>query len=201
MLGHLRRLVAWVCLAALIAAPFVIWFAYPPSRVFLPRLAPITCDDGPICIDDQTRRREAQQLYDEAFSFVSQNVGSFAVPPKVIFCATSECSRHFGWEGTAGYNVGVFGMVIKPKGWVAHIVRHEMIHHLQNERLGMFAAYLDKPNWLLEGMAYSLSEDPRRPLAFSGDLEQQRAKFEAWYAGVGRENLWQAASRLSRNSP
>ena len=43
-------------------------------------------------------------------------------------------------------------------------------------------------------MAYALSEDLRAQLA--EPWQQYRDQFNQWLATVGRENLWNAASRL-----
>jgi len=69
-----------------------------------------------------------------------------------------------------------------------------MIHHLQKERLRNIKAWLITPEWFMEGMAYSLSDDPRPTLAPS--WQQYRSEFEAWYRQVGKERLWTEASRL-----
>jgi hypothetical protein len=72
-------------------------------------------------------------------------------------------------------------------------VRHELIHYAQAERLGTLRL-LFKPQWFVEGMAYALSQDPREPL--TEPFESQRKRFRAWYAGVGKQGLWQAARDL-----
>ena len=72
-------------------------------------------------------------------------------------------------------------------------MRYEMIHHLQAERLGVVRQWL-LPDWFTEGMAYSLSEDPR-PLV-SEPRKGYRQKFERWYQSVGKERLWTEASKL-----
>ena len=73
-------------------------------------------------------------------------------------------------------------------------MRHELIHHLQNERLGSLRTWLLKPDWFREGMAYSLSEDPRQPLP--EPLQSYRARFETWFKQVGRSNIWTEAEHL-----
>jgi hypothetical protein len=50
------------------------------------------------------------------------------------------------------------------------------------------------PRWLVEGMAYALSEDPRLPLP--EPQESERRQFMAWYAQVGRDRLWAEARKL-----
>jgi len=54
--------------------------------------------------------------------------------------------------------------------------------------------WLAKPVWFREGMAYSLSRDPRRPLP--PPLEGYRQEFETWYQQVGPGKLWQEAKDL-----
>ena len=44
------------------------------------------------------------------------------------------------------------------------------------------------PEWLVEGMAYSLSADPRQPL--SEPWEKHRTRFDAWLQKVGKDGLW-----------
>jgi len=51
-----------------------------------------------------------------------------------------------------------------------------------------------KPEWLIEGMAYSLSDDPRTPL--SERWEKSRLKFDSWFSQVGEGKLWESARKL-----
>lgn len=69
-----------------------------------------------------------------------------------------------------------------------------MIHHVQNERLGSLRVWTVSPEWFIEGMAYSLSEDPRPVL--SEPWQHDRRQFEAWFRQVGKEHLWQEAANL-----
>ena len=92
------------------------------------------------------------------------------------------------------YDVGTFAVVISHRGWRPHLIRHELIHHLQNERLGWLRARLFKPEWWREGMAYSLSRDPRKSLP--EPLQTYRSQFEAWFSQVGAAKLWAEAEQL-----
>lgn len=62
------------------------------------------------------------------------------------------------------------------------------------EHIGSVHALLFTPEWFIEGMAYALSEDPRRLLP--EPMEGWCSKFEAWYSAVKNEALWDAARRL-----
>ena len=171
---------------------------YTPLRVIAPTLAPVTCVSELICIDDTRRSEMAIDLYQEALSFVNSKVDQIQNPPRAYFCSTDKCSDYFGLGKVAGYATSKYGIVIKPNGWKNYIVRHELIHHLQAEHLGDVGLFL-RPEWFREGMAYSLSEDPRRPLPSGLGLETLRSTFEDWYAGIDPNKIWIESRKLSRN--
>ncbi|MFL6697052.1 MAG: hypothetical protein ACJ8GJ_07765 [Vitreoscilla sp.] len=175
----------------LLAIPALSWAFFKPIRVLAPRLAGQTCA-GAVCVDDPSRLAQAQAIYRDALAFVDQSVGHIQSPPRVVFCSTLACSRRFGFTSNGAYTVGVSGIVISHRGWAPYFARHELIHHLQNERLGVFGAWLGRPTWWREGMAYSLSLDDRRPLP--QPLEGYRSGFDQWLATNGRGQLWTAAA-------
>ena len=183
----------------LIAFPGSALAFYKPTRVIVPQFFGVECFNENICIDDKARLAEAETLRAEAITFVIKNIGAISKVPRFIFCCREECARKFGLYGAAAYNVGTYGIVIRTKGWEPHFVRHELIHHLQNERLGSIKASFLMPKWFVEGMAYALSDDPRRPIPVQ-ELEQWRSQFEAWNTqGVTAEThktIWQRAKQL-----
>lgn len=176
-----------------LALPLAAWAFVKPVRVLAPQLEGLTCE-GLVCIDDPARRDEAAALYRDAFRFVQTSVGAMALEPRAVFCSTHACAEKFGLLRRNAYNVGTFAVVIGDRGWKPYFVRHELIHHLQNERLGSIQNSFFKPVWFREGMAYSLSEDPRRPLP--EPLQGYRSRFEAWYGPIGLEGLWVEAEKL-----
>jgi hypothetical protein len=190
----MRRKFKHIAFIILLLSPLAAWAFVKPVRVLAPELAGVTCLSAHICVDDASRFVEATRLYDEGVSFVQSQVGTMQSPPRAVFCSTAECSRTFGLTQAMAYNVGTFGVVIGDRGWRSYLVRHELIHHLQNERLGSLNAVLLKPVWFREGMAYSLSEDPRRPLP--PRLDGYRADFESWFKQMDRQRLWIEAARL-----
>ena len=134
-----------------------------PARVLAPEWSGVTCVSERICLDDVTREAEAVALYDEAYEFVTSRVGAIERKPRAILCASQSCFRSFGFDTAGAHTVGVSRIVVGPHGWKDYYMRHEMIHHLQAERLGVVRQWL-LPKWFTEGMAYSLSGDPRPPL-------------------------------------
>jgi hypothetical protein len=183
-----RRIVA----AVVVLVPLVaVAYAMPDRVAHL--VAGVSCVQGIVCVDDSSRISDAEVLYGEALSFVSSSIGPLNKKPLVIFCSTESCYHAFGFSDATAKSVGGFAIVISPRGWKPYVVRHEMIHRLQVQELGVIRMYLE-PEWFIEGMAYSLSEDPRAPLA--EPFESFRSRFASWNRARGNENLWEEARKL-----
>ncbi len=180
-------------LALVLLLPLAAWAFVKPVRVVAPELEGLACE-GRVCVDDPARRAEAVALYRDAVGYVDKSIGTLQTEPRAVFCSTPACSERFGFKRQNAYNVGTFAIVISHRGWRPHYVRHELIHHLQSEHLGSVRNWLFKPVWFREGMAYSLSGDPRRRLV--EPLEGYRVAFEAWFKEVGLANLWAEAEKL-----
>ncbi len=180
-------------LTCLVLSPVAAWTVYKPVRVLMPEWAGVSCVSDRICTDDTSRAAEAAALCDRSHAFVIASVGNIEAGPRVIFCASRACFRSFGFGHAAARTVGVSGIVLAPRGWRDHILRHEMIHHLQAERLGVIRQWR-MPGWFSEGMAYAFSEDPRPDLG--EPWQGHRRRFERWYLPVGREKLWAEARKL-----
>ncbi|PLC07680.1 hypothetical protein CY658_10110 [Variovorax sp. RO1] len=183
-----------IVLAVAASLPAITWAAFKPIRVLAPQLVGLTCTDNNVCIDDMAKMPEALALRAEALSFVSNRVDRVASVPRFVFCSQSACAESFGFTHQGAYHVGTSGVVIGPRGWQPFFVRHELIHHVQMENIGSLHALLFTPTWFIEGMAYSLSEDPRRPLP--EPLEGWRSQFEAWYPNLSKQELWPVARAL-----
>ena len=181
-------------LATLSALPLGTWAAFKPVRVLAPQLAGVQCTEANICIDDLSKLKPAVALRDESITFVESRIGKLRQVPRYIFCSSAECAKSFGFTSNAAYHVGTFGIVIGPRGWQPHFARHELIHHLQMENIGSLHALFYAPTWFIEGMAYSLSDDPRRPLP--QPLEDWRTQFEVWYPSVANQDIWVTARAL-----
>ena len=183
----LKRLV----LVAVLAAPFAAWAFVKPLRVLAPQLAGVACYSGGICTDDPNRLNEIAQMKEAAIEFVERRLGAMETEPRMIFCSTETCEKSFGIGAQASYNVGTVGVVVARRGWQPYFLRHELIHHLQGERIGTWRMCLKTPTWVIEGMAYFESDDPRRPLL--QPWEGYREKYERWVATVPPGQLWSRA--------
>ena len=190
---NLKRILP-ISLIAVLMLPIAALAIVKPLRVVVPSLVPgIECPLPNICTDSIARFGDAQQLYQKGFSTAVAAVGPFQQVPRIVFCTTSECADSFGLGRRAAEAVGDFGLVVAPRGWKSFYLAHELIHYRQAESLGNLAV-ATKPRWLIEGMAYSLSGDPRHPLG--EPFEQWRSQFETWHANLGARDLWDAARRV-----
>ena len=175
--------------------PVAAWAMVKPLRVIAPELLGLTCTADRICTDDPHRLAEARALLLDAQSFVAADLGPLRTRPTAVFCATAECSSRFGLGRSVALSVGTLGVAFSDKAWRPHFVRHELIHQRQNEQLGVIDAWLFKPSWLIEGMAYARSHDPRRPLP--EPLESWRANYQEWERSIPRSTtLWSAAESV-----
>ncbi|GAB3663816.1 hypothetical protein [Ramlibacter alkalitolerans] len=193
MVTIIRFVKALILLAALIS-PLLAWAVFKPVRVLVPQWAGVECYSSGVCTDDASFAAEAARLKTEAVAFVQQKLGRIERVPRVIFCASAACEASFGFGANASYNVGTSGAVVSRRGRHDYYLRHELIHHVQAERLGAARLWLATPTWFIEGMAYSISEDPRHPLA--EPFESFRAQYENWASQQAHGDLWSRAREL-----
>lgn len=176
-----------------VVLPVACWALVRPVRVLAPTWAGVSCNAEQVCVDDAARLPQAIDLSHEAQSFVAGHLSPLQQAPRVVFCATQACAESFGLGSRSAVTLGTVGTVIGPRAWQPYYVRHELIHQLQGQKLGV-VSLLFKPSWFVEGMAYALSEDPRPTLA--EPWQAYRAQFRDWYAQLQTTQLWDAASRL-----
>lgn len=186
----LKRMIL-ISLATVLTLPIAALAFVKPLRVVAPSLIPgVACPLPNVCTDSVAQLGDAQQLYKEGYATAATAVGPFRKVPRVVFCTTDSCAESFGLGRRAAEAVGDFGLIVAPRGWKSFYLAHELIHYRQAESLGNLAV-ATKPEWLIEGMAYSLSGDPRHPL--SSPFEQWRSQFEAWHANLDTRDMWDAA--------
>ena len=194
MSSALHRKITLYALLPLLLAPFAAWAFWKPIRTLAPEWAGLQCYTGDVCTDDPTRINEALSLKEEALQFVQRKAGTFIATPRMIFCTTPRCEKSFGFTGNAAYNFGSHALVVSGRGWYPYYIRHELIHCVQVERIGGIRMLFRTPTWLIEGMAYSMSEDPRRPLR--EPWERYRKEYDLWSSQPSSETIWQRAAKL-----
>lgn len=177
----------------LIIAPVIIWLIYKPVRFIWPSMNGVSCVHENICIEDSTKLIEAETLYNEAKKYVQSELGEFEEYPHFIFCETQSCFERFGFNRASAQSLGTLSTVVGPKGWKKYIIEHEMIHYIQNERLGSIR-FVSLPQWFVEGMAYSISQDPCENL--EEPWQSYRERFAEWHRSLGDKDLWAEAKKL-----
>ena len=169
--------------AIILVLPSLALAAYKPSRVIFPQINDVVCEAENICIEDTERLSEAFYLTKEAYKIASYSLGKFDFEPRYIFCSTQQCYESFGFSKSRASNVGKQRIVIGPRGWSTHILAHELIHHWQNHKLGTISVLFGE-QWIIEGMAYELSNDPRMTL--SEPWQSYRNRYRDWEKSVDK---------------
>lgn len=129
-----------------------------PLRSFVPELYGLTCDSARLCVEDREQFTAALALVEPAVADIREKLGAFD-RPTLVFCRSQDCYDLFGRRSATSVSFGDKAVLIGPRGWSPHYVRHELIHIVQFQRLGLIRMWR-APAWLREGMAYSLSGDP-----------------------------------------
>ena len=156
-----------------------------PLRVLMPEAQGLTCITDTICVEVPATAIRALALFDAALFDVETRLGPLNTLPNIYFCSTTACFERFGNPQVAGlYFWGLDTITLNGPEWEPHILRHELIHHWQRQQYGLAWTLTGRQMWFIEGMAYSLSDDPRRPLP-RDDIEAWRTRFEAWLAESG----------------
>ena len=162
----------------LLLSPFIAFALVKPIKILIPEIAEVKCVESWLCLDDISKLEAASALYEASLNDVEATLTAFNKKPKVVFCATQSCFSKFGFNKEAANSIGSFGVVIAPRGWERHYITHEIIHQWQSETFGCISTWL-APKWVTEGMAYSLSNDPREVLTepFQAYREQYNRMF------------------------
>ena len=166
---------------------------YKPSRVLIPEVNGVQCATKSICIDDISRLQQAEAMMARAVIDIEESLGHLKNYPKAIFCSTQDCFESFGFKESTASAVGKSAIVIGPRGWESHYLKHELIHYWQAENIGVIRM-LFVDDWFIEGMAYALSDDPRPVL--QEPWQTYRTKFTDWYKSVERNNMSHAVKEF-----
>lgn len=172
----------------LLVLPISTFAFYKPIRVLIPEPFGVSCNEQNVCVEDASQLAAAVALLNNSKRYLEMQWGLSIGEAKIIFCSTEKCQSAFGLSQKAGFTLGTFGITIAPRGWKQHYVAHELIHYWQAENFGNIAL-LNGERWLIEGMAYSLSNDPREKL--HEPFESYRQRFNDWHrlhAGVPLKN-------------
>lgn len=117
--------------------------------------------------EDQTTWMAVLDILEEAYRDIGQRLGHFPQKPIIVVLHTKATFQ--GATGSPAWADGLFDPVLgriqiptqgalTDRAWLTRVVRHEFVHALLHERLGLEAGSL--PTWLNEGLAMHLAGDP-----------------------------------------
>ena len=186
-LTYAMKKLQWLLLSGgILIASFPL--VYKPSRILFPQLNNVRCEASNVCLEDINRIDEAKNLLSNAKYQIEFKLGKLSYQPRFIFCSTQKCFQSFGFDQAAAMTLGKSATVVSPRGWKKYYIRHELIHHWQADKIGR-VKMLFAPQWLIEGMAYYLSDDPRN---LSEPFQSYRQRFKHWYSKIEQDDLVQA---------
>lgn len=148
-------------------------------RILAPQMFGLDCVAETVCIDDEDKLDEAMALLADAKSFISKEMGGVETDPTILFCNTEECFDRFSDPSVSAQYFWGARTILLGGDWEPFILRHELIHHWQNDNFGGPREALRLPMWFLEGMAYTLSGDPRDVIP-NAEANAQREQFARW---------------------
>lgn len=151
-------------------------------RILVPQVFGLKCVSETLCIDEVGRLDEVIALLADAKSFVNEELGGIQTDPTVLFCSTDECFDRFSEPTVSAQYFWGARTILLGGDWEPFILRHELIHHWQNDNFGGPSEALRLPMWFLEGMAYTLSGDPRDVIP-NPQAQAQREQFVRWQSG------------------
>jgi tetratricopeptide (TPR) repeat protein len=116
--------------------------------------------------EDQTTWMAVLDILEDAYRDIGQRLGYFPEKPIVVVLHTKATFQ--GATGSPAWADGLFDPVLgriqiptqgalTDRTWLTRVVRHEFVHALLHERLGLEASGL--PSWLNEGLAMRLAGD------------------------------------------
>jgi hypothetical protein len=171
----------------------VAFVVYKPIRVLWPEVVGLKRTIGDVYVDDERRGLEAGRLLDVSIEEINGKGFYFKKLPRILFCTDQRKYELLGFKESAARTIDGLAIVVGPRGSQSFYLKHELIHYWQHENLGWSYSWR-YPAWLVEGMAYSLSDDPRHPIA--QPWESYRTRFEVWFAT--NKNIVEEASKLYR---
>jgi len=171
----------------------VAFVAYKPIRVLWPELVGLRRTIGDVYVDDNRGGLEEGRLLDASIEDMNRKGFYFKKLPRILFCTDQRTYELLGFKESAARTIDGLAIVLGPRGSQSFYLKHELIHYWQHENL-CWSYTRHYPAWFVEGMAYSLSDDPRHPIA--QPWESYRTRFEEWYAI--NKNILEEASKLYR---
>ena len=180
--------------AAAVACPTCYGFTRVAANVYVERAA--SADARSAVEDVVTSARDRIRTF----------YGRLDSGPKVMVCISDGCYRRVGGGKSRGMAVLDWALFLSPRGTTTTIASHELSHIELHHRIGFVRTFRrDIPQWFDEGLAVTISDDPRYLTpATGGDRcriasdEALPAARQAWIETAQSHDLYaKAACRVS----
>jgi hypothetical protein len=162
ILSRIRLAIRMLVLAALL-----VFFCTSQKARAVKLLAPTWFGLEPIAtgvyVDKATpagQREQILAMVAQAREQLARYYGDVTTAPEFFFCSSEACFQSFGGTTQGGMTYGHYASLLSPRGRSMPIVAHEWSHAEFNSRLG-FWAWLHTPQWFDDGLAVTVSEEPR----------------------------------------
>ena len=106
------------------------------------------------------QREHVLKMVEESKSQLANYYGDVSTTPKLLFLSSESGFRSFGGTGETGMSFFGYASLFSPRGLSSPIVAHEWSHVELYSRLG-FRNWRRVPQWFDEGLAVTVSEEPR----------------------------------------
>jgi hypothetical protein len=184
--NKLLKTISIILLSAVIVISLCFIF-YKPLHAVSPKIYGMSKIGPTLYIDNIDKRNDALLQYNNSIEELYSIGFKYERYPKIIFCYDHKSYERFGFKQSAARSIEGIAIILGPRGITeTYFLKHELIHYWQEKYLGIFYN-LNYPKWVIEGMAYSISNDIRHPL--EEPWEDYRNKFEEWYNSIDKNNL------------
>lgn len=148
-----------------------------------------------VYIDDTSKSNKAIDMVRSAIDELSDKGFTYKKLPNVLFCFHQKTFSLLGFKKSAARSIGTYSIVLGPRADEVFYLKHELIHQWQAINLD-FNYVHDYSQWVVEGMAYYFSDDPRHPL--DEPWETDRKTFGTWYRSIRNDDLLHELLLLSK---
>lgn len=143
-------------------------------------------------------RRKVLQMIPTAKSQVARYYGNVTASPKLFFCSSEAAFQSIGGTKQTGLSYFSCASVFSPRGLSAPIIAHEWSHAELNARAGGWWNRRRVPRWFDEGLAVTVSEEPRHSEAVYEAARNAGAALPA-LSELETSRQWSAAVKKYRD--
>ena len=128
----------------------------PPGWIGMKKIAPKVYVDKDM---NTTQQKKLLKLIPKAQKYISDVWGKVTSKPTIYACSTKKCAKSLG-IGARAYQINNH-IILSPKAISKELIAHEWSHAELYKKVGGFFNWKKIPSWFDEGLAVSVSHEPR----------------------------------------